>query len=283
MRPLPLPTPTARDAYRSCISRIRSAELKQRLERLADDVTAAADAFNQAAGTAQLHTLVPAAFAPQTAQDHEELPNVYKERMARIGAPGRQIYDELKLAAQRCPLCDHRDVTTLDHHLPKSIFSLLSVAPTNLIPACSECNKIKADTTPRHAEAQTLHPYFDHIVSERWLGAEVVEGTPPALRFSVVPFTSWPSTLTGRLCHHFDLFGLAALYGAQGATLLSGITHRLRGLFAAEGEEGIRTYLQEEGISREMGLGPNHWQTAAYRALAASPWFCSAGWLTEQP
>lgn len=54
----------------------------------------------------------------------------------------------------------------------------------------------------------------------------------------------WSDTLAARVRHHFDLFGLGALYGAQGATLLSGIAYSVACEFEAGGETDVRRYLR---------------------------------------
>ncbi|MHC3472401.1 HNH endonuclease [Streptomyces sp. 7R007] len=283
MRLLQMPGHTARDAYRVCISRIRDDDLQKRLAGLEDNVVNAATSFDTAVRAASLHSLNPAAFAPRDEHDHKELPEVYKKRMAQSGAPGRPIYDELRTAPSRCPLCDHREVTTLDHHLPKSKFSLLSVAPINLVPACSDCNKAKRDSAPRCAEEQTLHPYYDDIGNDRWLSAEVIEQEPAVLRFFVQPPLGWTDLLAARVRYHFDVFGLAALYGAQAATILAGIKGAIRRQFAMGGSDEVRFYLQDLATSWEQGedLGPNHWASVTYRTLAESDWFCSVGCMAE--
>lgn len=279
MRPLPIPVHTARDTYRLCISRIRDDGLQQRLAGLEDDVADAAADFDTAVRATALHTLDPAAFTPGTVVDHVELLKNYTQRMAKAAAPARPVYDELRTAPPRCPLCDHRDVTTLDHHLPKSIFALLSVAPTNLIPACSDCNKTKSDTAPGCAEEQTLHPYFDDLGDIQWLGAQVVEQTPAFLTFFVTTPPGWAGLLAARVRYHFDVFGLAALYGAQASTFIGGIQGSARRQHMLGGAAAVRDFLEDLACSWEEGatIGPNHWTPVALRALASSDWFCSEG------
>lgn len=101
----------------------------------------------------------------------EQLKNVYENKFAKKGQPGRKVYDKLmsKPAQGICPLCGQRVVSTLDHYLPKAHFPVLSVVPINLIPSCSECNKSKTDHVPENAEQQTLHPYYDDVEEEQWL------------------------------------------------------------------------------------------------------------------
>ncbi|MGW4890710.1 hypothetical protein ACWEQL_00345 [Kitasatospora sp. NPDC004240] len=276
-----MPVHTARDTYRLCISRIRDDVLRQRLAGFEDGVAAAAEAFDIAVRATTLHTLDPAAFTPGTVGDNVELLKNYTQRMAKVAAPARPVYDELKMTPPRCPLCDHRAVTTLDHHLPKSSFALLAVAPTNLIPACSDCNKTKGHTAPSRAEEQTLHPYFDDLGDVRWLGAQVVEQTPAFVTFFVNTPPSWESLLAARVRYHFDAYGLAALYGAQASTLICGLQGSARRQHTLGGAAAVRDFLEDLACSYAEGeiTGPNHWQSAALRALASSDWFCSIGCL----
>src|SRR5262245_19880217 len=79
-----------------------------------------------------------------------EMVAVYDNRLVKKTAPGRRIYDKIFTSApnDKCPLCGHRNVKTLDHYLPKALFPALTVTPINLIPACSDCNKAKLSTAP---------------------------------------------------------------------------------------------------------------------------------------
>ncbi|WP_410676962.1 hypothetical protein [Amycolatopsis sp. cmx-4-68] len=257
MRPLPRPAHTARDTYCLCISSIRDDDLRQHLEGFANGVAAAAAAFDDAVRATTLHTLKSAAFKPGDEEDHAKLVKNYTQRMAKAAAPARPIYDELKTAPARCPLCDQRQVTTLDHHLPKSGFSLLAVAPTNLIPACSDCNKTKLDTAPRCAEEETLHPYFDDLGDVQWLGAQVAEQRPTFLTFFVDAPPSWERLLAARVRHHFDILDLATLYGAQASTLIAGLQLSVRGQHADGGSAAVRAYLADLADSHkyEKSLG----------------------------
>lgn len=278
MWPLPVPVQSARDTYLTCISRISSPPLKELLAGLADVVADAEDLYMLTACVQELYTLDAADFTPADPGVRDEMIKVYTDRMGKQGAPGRPVYDALRQAASRCPLCGHRDVTTLDHYLPKTVYPLLCVTPANLVPACSECNKAKSATTSTIADDQTLHPYFDDVDQDPWLKAEVVQGAPPAVVFFVDPPQDWTPVLTARVRHHFAAFGLAGLYGVQAAAELREIAYELEGVSAAGGEDAVRAHLQRAAESRIRGGGKaNHWRPVAYRALADSSWYCSGG------
>ncbi len=265
------------ETYETCISRVRSATLKARLQAVTEDVVVAADEYEVAAIAAQLHTIVSADNVGATVTQ-DEMTKVYTYRMVKKGAPGRPIYDELLASAphDRCPLCGQRVVSTLDHHLPKTRFPALAVTPVNLIPACADCNKLKLDAVPQAAEEVMLHPYFDNIDDDRWLYAEVIENEPAGVRFFVVPHESWDDVASVRVETHFSVLKLAALYAAQAAQELVSIRYYLSQLHAAGGADIVRAHLQEMAESTAHAY-TNAWRTASYEAFAGSAWFCDGG------
>lgn len=275
------PQPTVRRTYATCISRIRDVGLKARLEQIEDDVVAASYAFEAAAALTQLHTL-------ETTDDvggivtGEEMSKIYTQRMAKAGAPGRDIYDELLAAPAygRCPLCGHRLVSTLDHHLPKAHYPALSVTPLNLVPSCADCNKAKIDCVPLTGADETLHPYFDDIEDDPWLYATVVKGAPAAVKFFVEPPDEWDHILASRVRRHFRILGLSALYASQASEELLSIRHYLSGLFDKSGIDEVWAHLIDRAASAEAAR-LNSWQTAAYKAFAASDWFCGGGFALQ--
>jgi len=208
----------------------------------------------------------------------DEMNKVYTQRMAKNGGPGRDIYDEIFASSPqgKCPLCAQRPVATLDHHMPKAHFPALAVAPLNLLPACSDCNKAKLDAIPTCAEEVALHPYYDDLGNDVWLSARVVETIPTALRFRVVFPAAWSSVFAARVQHHFQSLGLAALYASEAAEELVNIRHQLISLRARTATPGVRQELQRRAISCASGR-PNGWRAAAYRAWYTSDWFCEGG------
>lgn len=202
-----------------------------------------------------------------------EMSWLYENKMVGKTAPGRPVYDAIRTASPqgRCPLCGHRDVTTVDHYLPKSAYAALAVNPANLVPACGECNRMKSS-----AVLDFLHPYYDNIDRDRWLWATVLETSPPTVQFAVQSPESWPSGLTDRVHRHFTAFGLGLLYSMQAARLISGIQARLDLLLSEMGSAAVRDHLRQDEESW-LQVGLNSWQAACYGALAASDWFCAGG------
>jgi hypothetical protein len=203
----------------------------------------------------------------------EEMIWLYNQKMVPKGSTGRVIYDVIRASARNgiCPQCGLRQVMTLDHYLPKSAYPALSVSPVNLIPSCTDCNKIKLASV-----ASTIHPYFDDVEIERWLYANVVERSPASVSFFVQAPGSWSRSLVRRLRSHFELLGLNKLYSSEAARMLANVRLQLSELHGLGGGDVVQKYLTDLARSAQAA-NLNSWETALFEALAASNWFCATG------
>lgn len=274
---LPHPGRAALDAYRACVSSVADVGLRDRYQSIEGAIVMSSDAYAVGATAVELH-LIPAQGSVEGVVSRAEMSKLYSGQMAKKGRPGRAIYDEIMSAPPqgRCPLCGQRIVSTLDHHLPKSGYPTLAVAPLNLVPSCADCNKAKLDLAPTSAQDEPFHPYFDEVDSELWLHADVVEVAPPALVFSVLSPSAWSETLVARVQRQFSVLRLGALYGSHAASELVNIRWQLGNLLESGGAASVRGHLSQVADSHAAARN-NSWQIAAYRALAASEWYCGGG------
>jgi hypothetical protein len=271
------PTRSVLETFQTCLSGVESAELKARLERIQPTVVRESELYDAAAAAGQFHTLARAKLIDGCVTT-EELSELYSKHLAQQSSAGRGIYDELKAAAPngRCPLCGQGFVSTLDHFLPKFYYPGLSVAPLNLVPACTDCNRLKGRRYPRSAQEATLHPYFDNVEEDSWLGARVLEENPAAALFLVKTVPGWDEVTQARVKRHFKTLHLSRLYTANASDEISNIRENLQRVFVAGGGEAVREYLQEAARSRVCAR-VNSWQSALYGALAESEWYWGGG------
>lgn len=276
MRRLPTPTDNSGDVFIDCLEIVRNANLKVRLTATKDLVIAAAEELEEKVTTGQLHTVIRETLVNGNVTS-AELQGVY-ERMVRKGTLGRKVYDKLIIASPLgiCPLCSHREVTQIDHYLPKAEYPRLSVVPINLVPSCSDCNKSKLMGFPKTAEEETLHPYFDNIENDLWLTATVIHSTPPIIQFQVTNHHAWEQLLYQRVRFHFNTLSLAKLYSTQAAVELVQINLSLLNLHTSSGAAGVRQFILESAESRSHA-NINSWQASMYHAMAADNWFCDGG------
>jgi hypothetical protein len=277
MQPVERPRTDAGEVFQTCISHIRDRGLRRRLSSIRPHIEAAGSVYEQKAETGDLH-LIRTATTVAGCVTKDEMIRVYDQRMASKTGPGRAIYDQIKLLppGDRCPFCDQRYVSTLDHFLPKALYPALAVMPVNLVGACFECNRAKPTVVPTSRETVVLHPYFDDITREHWLTAQVLQQTPCAVLFRVVPPRTWDAVTTARVNYQFNLLGLPALYSNEAAREITNIRHNLQLHFDAGGADTVRDELLRQWRSRRANR-LNSWQTATYEALSHDAWFYGGG------
>lgn len=276
MEPVTRPIRCPRETFNTTIRNVKSNELKNRLRSIENNVFEAAQDYAVRAVVPDLHSIATMEIVGTVLKD--ELVKNYDNRLAKKASPGRDIYDELKSLPNGdiCPYCNHRDVSTLDHFLPKSHFPILAVAPDNLIGVCSDCNKKKGDTIPAALTDTFLHPYFENISNEQWLFAEVIHSTPPAIRFFTQFPLGWSEELGQRVLYQFDRLELASLYAKQAAREMSDIRSGLQLHLENGGSIRVQRELEHQWNSRRANQ-INSWKTAMYEALKNSAWYYEGG------
>lgn len=222
----------------------------------------------------------------------EEMKKVYEEKLSRRGQPGRAFYDKIVVSAKKkCPLCGKVGINNLelDHHLPKSEYPTLSVTPSNLVPSCSICNKLKLAKSPKKTDTETIHPYFlDNKKEEnsQWLYSKVVpdENEIPTLIFFVKSNPKWDRPTVARIENHFSVFNLAETYNTLAISdlvdnlgvwvaMYNEAVERFDSKFATE---ILKDHLTNCANSYKL-INLNYWKFATYEALSKSKWFCSEG------
>ncbi|MER7416487.1 HNH endonuclease [Micromonospora peucetia] len=272
---LEAPRTAARESFATCIAGVQDEELAERFNGATESIVLADQRFDEVARSATCYLLDKDAVKP-AGVERDEMIWLYDVRMAKKRSAGRKIYDEIRTSApyNRCPLCGQRRVETLDHYLPKTHFPALAVSPRNLIPACSDCNKMKTNRLSSSEEEQTLHPYYDDVGGSTWLYGRVVESEPGFIEFVAEPSPSVGEVMAKRIRHHFEVFQLSSLYASHAAEELCNVSFWLSQLFTEGGKEALRGHLLEQADGRRLS-SPNSWQAATYSALAESDWFCS--------
>lgn len=273
MKFLPALSDTAEDVYTNCISKVRNQTLKTNLTNCLYDIINSSLDFYEKRKNNELYniTSIPNISAHVSG---DEMRKVYKTRMVGSKSPGRYFYDKVRAMSTNniCPFCGIRIVKTVDHYLPKSLYPIFSVIPINLLPSCSDCNKLKDDYFPRCHEKELLHPFFDNLTTEIWLKCEVLS---PYLKyeFYVDSPSSWNRQLSNRVENHLKVLKLKELFALQCASEYSGSLLYFKNTFNKKGQQGLMEYLLEMYESNENDL-KNHWKTAFYMGLYNNSDFC---------
>jgi 5-methylcytosine-specific restriction endonuclease McrA len=265
------------ETFATCTRRIRSVALRARMEDAANDVVASGARYAELAARQELHLFPRNANVAGVTRD--EMVATYDLRMAKKGAPGRSVYDAIKLLPEygTCPFCDHNVVSTLDHILPKALYPVLAVTPDNLVGCCKDCNNAKLAAAPVGAADAVLHPYFDDITGAAWLTGRVIEGAVAAVLFRPEPQDVWPDGLNKRIASQFKMLGLGRLYSQQAARTISGLRTMLIRVNESGGAKAVRDELARQHKSW-LDHRLNCWQAAAFLALSENEWYCEEGY-----
>ncbi|MBN9499646.1 MULTISPECIES: HNH endonuclease [Nitrobacteraceae] len=266
------PTDDAEAVFRESAARTRNPELRSALLALSERISERATEYLDLAVRAELFRLMA---EDPDGVSKEDLSNVYDRVLVR--GKGRPVYDRLRAGAKyrRCPLCGARDVKTLDHYLSQSEYPEFAVFPANLVPSCSDCNKVKLAHAPRTHAEQTFHPYFDDWSSHRILRAAIDITNTVQVSFSIEQVAGVPAARIARAQQHFELLELGSLYAGSAAVELVESKDTFRRNFAA-GADILRSELNHTARSRQRG-NLNAWRAALYWGLAASDDFCNGG------
>ncbi len=196
--------------------------------------------------------------------------DAYKDKLSNKNAAAcRVYYDRIfnegwRAAKGMCPFCEIALPSELDHYLPKSEFPVFALTPANLVPICSECNKLarKGDYVPGTYDDALFHPYFDMLPEIAWLHAEIHFEVDPCVSYGVDDFDGG---MRRRLERTMDLLGLNERYGLHAVKQLWGTRDDLRGSLAAGGINGLKVEIEGRRLSWEE-CELNGWMAALWRA-----------------
>lgn len=278
MRKLPKPNDDAKEVFLECISNTRNKAYKKNLEICADEIASAVIDFDAKKHSDEIHTISSADNVAGIISN-EDMSKLYNNKLVNKKGPGRKYYDKLITSSKNgiCPICGHREVSTLEHYLPKMKYPSLAVALINLIPTCKDCNFVKADNEFNNQIDVTIHPYYDEIDDVIWLNANLKEEDEIIFTFEVLKPEEWDDLLYERVKNHFKVFELNQLYSVQAAVEFEGIKRMLININNRSRGETVRNYLKE-CLESYKYVSLNSWKCGMYRALIKSDWFCS-NWL----
>ena len=261
------------DIITDCISNMRDGLIKQRITNSKNEIVKESADYDQRACAGELsHILVHNMLKSGATKD--DMTKLYDKKFVPKGEGGRKYYDAIKLLSpnNRCPYCAQREVSTLDHYLPKAKYPSYAVTPYNLVPSCRDCNADKLDDDFCCREEETIHPYYDDFSNERWIVAKMIEEEPIAFEFAVQCPENWDNIKKARLQNHFKKFQLNKLYKPYASEEFSACFNRIKRLYNRGGKELAIEDLREQIEDKEV-IRLNTWQAAMYQAIIDSEWF----------
>lgn len=137
---------------------------KKRITLVKEKIKKKTEEYDELAQHGQLH-IIPEHDTIDNIATKEDMEALYTQRFVPKNQPNRAFYDKILALAPygKCPYCQQNLVKTVDHFLPKSKYVAYTVTPYNLIPACSDCNTGKLDSTFHNRVEEPFHPYYDNF------------------------------------------------------------------------------------------------------------------------
>jgi hypothetical protein len=196
------------------------------------------------------------------------------------GLRGSALYGELlAIGGARCPMCGFGEVSTLDHHLPRTAFPEFAILALNLVPACGRCNQLKGTHVGLEPGVQFLHPFFDSLAVVPVLVCKfsVLAGSA-LIEFRIRRTYRVAGDVLSRVRFQFSRLRLADRFRAEALAEIGERRTTFLQYATAKGPVGLRDYLRTESRGYVAAHGPNHWKSALYRSLARDNAFLSGGY-----
>lgn len=213
-------------------------------------------------------------------------------------APRDALVAALSQVTQGCPYCGiNPEAHTLDHYLPKNGYEQYAIFPPNIIPSCGRCNNLRGERWQIDGLRTTLHFYFDPIDPiNPVLSARIgVENGEFAAEYSISP-NPRAAAFSALYRRHCELLGLISVPGASASTetsrpsvpdktprfktasigRLKVIMQEIHDLRATTPDFDVVGFYTRKAETFTEEYGANHWETALYRAITASPEFIRA-------
>lgn len=142
---------------------------KTRLDKMKSDLVMRYDEYVVKANRNTLHLLVEKWHYDKNAKESDGyfLYHQYDNSKASMSNLRAKIIEanngEIIL---KCPICELRDATDLDHYVPRQLFPEFSIHSFNLIPTCHDCNNIKSIKWCENNKRLIFNAYYDTPTNE---------------------------------------------------------------------------------------------------------------------
>jgi hypothetical protein len=204
-----------------------------------------------------------------TKDQGDALQSLYKlDRSATVSAVRAVLIAINEADNPRCPYCSIGWARQIDHYLPKAAFPEFSVAGTNLVPACADCNWLKGNATVDPDGSRYIHAYLDDDFDQAFLVATVRWNND---RFIVQYFLRQCGSMTdvqfsGLRAQFYDLC-LLQRFGREAIQELEDTGFRVTAA-RQSGRPGLKRAARKRHRELSARYGENHWKSALYAGLA---------------
>jgi hypothetical protein len=238
-----------------------------------EESTVAAAYAQYTAGEGNPHVVAPAQIDPLVGA---LLRDYYSSSKAKVLNYINAIQDGR--ADKVCAMCGSFGSETLDHLFPQANYPEFAIFSTNLVPACP-CNIQRGNTVKGQLSSQrVLHPYFDIILSERLLAADIGDPFSQAPEMKLKILLDPAHSHYDAVCFHVDEVVRKTAILAHFETAWANLWRRPSALIPKLHGVGVATWSQVLfAVARERGRldrrhgSRNNWDSVFLTGLLTTP------------
>lgn len=157
MKNINKPSFEIKNFYNNFCEQMRKSDLKDKFQRLSSKMILEERRLATFAKSFRAHQYVLTDYNIGEQLNKNEADILFERFKKSIATTDVRKELSIILNGSKCIYCEKRDGNeTLDHILPKSIYTFLAVTPTNLVACCSKCNSKKLDFIDG-----IVHSYFE--------------------------------------------------------------------------------------------------------------------------
>lgn len=206
---------------------------------------------------------IPPGVLPSNKLDKKDMKFLY----TKLKKEGRTYYDLIKnnTYLKRCPYCEKRDVSELDHFLPQDTHPMYAVTPANLVPSCHDCNTVKLNKN-----REIIHPYFEDTSYEKWMVCEIKVLFQVMIVSYKISFkdSSLPQKTKDRIVNTVNLLELHTNYATWASSLISNKKLIWKNQFQTGGINALINLITQEQMSINPQLeSENSYKKSFYRGF----------------
>ena len=209
----------------------------------------------------------------------KELLNAFEESYNEVQKNGRLkgLRNRLMANARKCPSCEILPVNVLDHYLPQSLYKVLSIYSSNIIPYCQICNLRKLASSGADNNQRFIHAYYDVIPADvQFLFARVwVEGMGLQCNLIIHEVGGVNKKLRQRMEYQIKRVNLEERILDEIFDIL--IPMGLEDTYEAGGKIAVRELLYQNAKRMKNAYGLNSWKHAIIQAMSCNEEICDGG------
>lgn len=206
----------------------------------------------------------------------QHMVKMYSERFSNKNYDAYKIYSEIRNAQPNCPYCNFlsRSVRQLDHYFPKTIFPSLAITPSNLVPICTDCNKLKRDYYSVEKQEMLIHPYFDDFKNESfgYIKCKIIESKKIGFIFFINKLESWNDCIHSRIKLQFEKLNLNNLYRTDFEANFCSFFYEMKEVYSECGINNVKKIIERRMRSYKQSDN-TPWLYAGYEVILSSEWF----------